>query len=379
VLQIADFGLARVCCVDELNNELLQMTEHAVTRWYRPPELMLSPNRNYTCSIDMWSVGCIFAEMLGKKPLFPGKSFVHQLSLIFDLIGAPSQVEISHIRGARALKFLRSLKDHRAIPFERLFPTASDEALDLLRKLLTFNPVNRLSATLALNHPYFDAYKELNRSSIPMSSQRKDIDFDFEYHKNSTEQLMALVSEEVNHFYAMNKPMTLREQSNPYDFSNLNFRAVDDADFATWSTADCREYSRGLSDELIIKPSGNRIELLINNALEIDSHLDLHGKCMKTEFESNENLNSVKLKWLIQFKQRLSKKHMKTFENSSKGSMKAKNVNGTSIGKIGSLIQAGTRKLENCNVENTFDEKKARKKISLQRFTNSHWPSFPYL
>jgi len=85
--QITDFGLSRLAPEE---NEL--MTEHVVTRWYRPPELMLCADGNYTAAVDTWSVGCIFAELLGRKPLFPGKNFMHQLRLIFDVIGTPHKV-----------------------------------------------------------------------------------------------------------------------------------------------------------------------------------------------------------------------------------------------------------------------------------------------
>lgn len=78
------------------------MTEHVVTRWYRPPELMLCPDGQYDSSVDMWSVGCIFAEMLGRRALFPGKNFIHQLSLIFDVIGAPKREEVAYIRSTEA-------------------------------------------------------------------------------------------------------------------------------------------------------------------------------------------------------------------------------------------------------------------------------------
>jgi serine/threonine protein kinase len=74
------------------------MTEHVVTRWYRPPELMLCPDGLYTYAVDLWSVGCIFAELLGRQPLFPGNNFVDQLTLIFGVIGSPSAEEVAHIR-----------------------------------------------------------------------------------------------------------------------------------------------------------------------------------------------------------------------------------------------------------------------------------------
>ena len=66
------------------------MTEYVATRWYRAPEIMLSW-KEYTKAIDVWSVGCIFAELLGRKPLFPGKDYIHQLNLITDVIGTPDE------------------------------------------------------------------------------------------------------------------------------------------------------------------------------------------------------------------------------------------------------------------------------------------------
>merc|ERR1719158_1527483 len=83
-LKICDFGLART------NSEKEYMTEYVVTRWYRAPELLLSC-ADYTAAIDVWSVGCIFAELLGRKPLFPGKDYVHQLNLITRVLGSPSE------------------------------------------------------------------------------------------------------------------------------------------------------------------------------------------------------------------------------------------------------------------------------------------------
>merc|ERR1711934_1002001 len=84
---ICDFGLART------NSEKEYMTEYVVTRWYRAPELLLSC-AVYTAAIDIWSVGCIFAELLGRKPLFPGKDYVHQLNLITRVLGSPDPSDL---------------------------------------------------------------------------------------------------------------------------------------------------------------------------------------------------------------------------------------------------------------------------------------------
>jgi len=79
------------------------MTEYVATRWYRAPEIMLS-FLHYTKAIDMWSVGCIFAEMLGAKPLFAGRDYVHQLNLILGIVGSPPEETISRIGSHRVIR-----------------------------------------------------------------------------------------------------------------------------------------------------------------------------------------------------------------------------------------------------------------------------------
>ncbi|RCV26394.1 hypothetical protein SETIT_5G241700v2 [Setaria italica] len=92
-LKICDFGLARVSFND--TPSAIFWTDYVATRWYRAPELCGSFFSKYTPAIDIWSIGCIFAEMLAGKPLFPGKNVVHQLDLMTDLLGTPSSESIS--------------------------------------------------------------------------------------------------------------------------------------------------------------------------------------------------------------------------------------------------------------------------------------------
>lgn len=84
------------------------MTEYVVTRWYRAPELLLSCE-DYSASIDVWSVGCIFAELLGRKPLFPGKDYIHQLKLIIQVLGSPAEEDLAFISSDKARSYIKGL------------------------------------------------------------------------------------------------------------------------------------------------------------------------------------------------------------------------------------------------------------------------------
>jgi serine/threonine protein kinase len=150
-LRICDFGLARVA--NPADNHAGFMTEYVATRWYRAPEIMLSW-KEYTKAIDMWSVGCIFAELLGRKPLFPGKDYIHQLTLITDVIGTPSDEDIANIGSEKARRYIRGLPFKPRVPFTKIYPNASAAAIDLLEKMLTFDPDRRITVEEALAHPY---------------------------------------------------------------------------------------------------------------------------------------------------------------------------------------------------------------------------------
>jgi len=147
-LKVCDFGLAR-----GLKDIQLQLTEYVVTRWYRAPEIMLAC-REYTLAIDVWSVGCIFAEMLGRKPLFPGEDYLHQLRLISEIVGTPTEGDLHFVTSEKALKFMRNLSIKPKSDFSKLYPKASKEALDLLQQMLIFDPDKRVSVVEALEHPY---------------------------------------------------------------------------------------------------------------------------------------------------------------------------------------------------------------------------------
>ncbi|KAG9334009.1 hypothetical protein JZ751_009241 [Albula glossodonta] len=120
-LKICDFGLARVADPDHDHTGFL--TEYVATRWYRAPEIMLN-SKGYTKSIDIWSVGCILAEMLSNRPIFPGKHYLDQLNHILGILGSPSQEDLNCIINIKARNYLLSLPLRCKVPWNRLFPNA---------------------------------------------------------------------------------------------------------------------------------------------------------------------------------------------------------------------------------------------------------------
>lgn len=153
-LKICDFGLARL--------QDPQMTGYVSTRYYRAPEIMLTWQK-YDTEVDLWSVGCILAEMIEGKPLFPGKDHVHQFSIITELLGSPPADVIDTICSENTLRFVQSLPHRDPIPFSERFASCTHvepEAIDLLAKLLVFDPKKRISAVQGLTHPYMEAYHD---------------------------------------------------------------------------------------------------------------------------------------------------------------------------------------------------------------------------
>lgn len=165
-LKICDFGLARI--------QDPQMTGYVSTRYYRAPEIMLTWQK-YTVAVDMWSVGCIFAELLEGKPLFPGKDHVHQFQIITELLGTPPDDVIETICSENTLRFVNSLPRRERRSFKDRFATVEPLALDLLEKLLVFDPRKRLTAEEALKHPYLECYHD------PSDEPSADEPFDWSF------------------------------------------------------------------------------------------------------------------------------------------------------------------------------------------------------
>lgn len=192
-LKICDFGLARAVDCEEEN---LEMTTYVVTRWYRAPELMIADD--YSETVDIWAVGCILAEMLprkskvpgeGRKSLFPGKNTLNQLELYFGTLGAISDQELQSFKtpDPKAVVQVRKLANKKRWerkPWSSIFPEANKDALDLMDRMLRYDPGQRPLAAEALEHPWLAAQHDPANEPVANST----VDFPFERNKALTTQ-----------------------------------------------------------------------------------------------------------------------------------------------------------------------------------------------
>ena len=152
-LKIADFGLARAFQVP-----IRTYTHEVVTLWYRAPEILLG-QRHYACPVDVWSVGGIFAEMVNRRPLWPGDSEIDELYKIFRTLGTPTEASWPGVS---------SLPDYKPTfpqwpgqDISKCCPGLDDVGLDLLASMLHYEPSRRITMKAALQHPWFDDIDKL--------------------------------------------------------------------------------------------------------------------------------------------------------------------------------------------------------------------------
>ncbi|KAK4744518.1 hypothetical protein SAY87_010830 [Trapa incisa] len=205
-LKVCDFGLARVAFSDTPTT--IFWTDYVATRWYRAPELCGSFFSKYTPAIDIWGVGCIFAEVLNGKPLFPGKSVIHQLDLITDLLGTPSPDTISGVKNEKARKYLMEMQKKQRVPFSEKFPNADPLALNLLQRLLAFDPRDRPTAEEALADPYFKGLAKVERE--PSCQLISKLEFEFERRRVTKEDIRELLYREILEYH----PQLLKDYMN---------------------------------------------------------------------------------------------------------------------------------------------------------------------
>ncbi|PUU76617.1 kinase-like domain-containing protein [Tuber borchii] len=148
-LKLADFGLARAFGVP-----LRTYTHEVVTLWYRSPEILLG-GKQYSTGVDMWSVGCIFAEMCTRKALFPGDSEIDEIFKIFQVLGTPDEETWPGVTSFPDFK--SSFPQWAKVDTKKMVPGLEDAGIDLLEAMLVYDPAGRISAKQACHHDYFIA------------------------------------------------------------------------------------------------------------------------------------------------------------------------------------------------------------------------------
>ena len=151
--------------------------------------------QSYTKAIDVWSVGCILAELLGGKPFFKGRDYVDQLNQILHFLGTPNEATLSRIGSPRAQEYVRNLPHMHKVSFQQLFPRANPDALDLLDKMLAFDPAHRISVEDALEHPYLSIWHD------PSDEPNCPTTFDFSFEVvEEVNDMRLMILDEVNQF-----------------------------------------------------------------------------------------------------------------------------------------------------------------------------------
>jgi len=222
----ADIKSRLVRTKNQRKNMKRELTGHVVTRWYRAPELILL-EKDYGPAIDIWSVGCIFAELLGmmkenaptyldRRPLFPGKSCFplspdkkpaekrhgfpfsnqDQLSVIFQVLGTPNEDDMSFVTDTKAIEYLSSFSNAARKNLREMYSGCGDEAIDFLDKILQFNPYFRMTIKECLEHPLFDGVRKEEKEAVATEV----ICFDFEKEMLDKDRLRELFLEEIDYF-----------------------------------------------------------------------------------------------------------------------------------------------------------------------------------
>ena len=148
LLKLADFGLARAFGVP-----IRTYTHEVVTLWYRAPEILLG-SKMYATPVDIWSIGCIFAELVVRRPLFPGDSEIDELYKIFRILGTPTEEIWPGV--TKLPDYKPQFPGWKSTDISLVVPGLDALGLDLLKQMLIYEPSKRISAKKALKHPYFD-------------------------------------------------------------------------------------------------------------------------------------------------------------------------------------------------------------------------------
>lgn len=172
-----------------------------MTRWYRAPEIILGA-REYTKAIDVWSLGCILGELIGRTTLFPGEDYMDQISRMIAILGSPSieDREFISVHGGR--QFIDSLPLRQPMPWTALFDEQNPMALDLLSRMLTFNPKKRYTIEQCINHPYFADLHDPEQEPI----SKTPFDWSFDNFTPTKAKLQQMIYDEALEFRVSKAP-----------------------------------------------------------------------------------------------------------------------------------------------------------------------------
>lgn len=196
LVKIADFGLARLYKPNSVQTSVV------ATLWYRSPEVLLASRDGYASAVDMWGAGCIFGEIVRREPLFQGTSENSQLVKIFEIIGSPNENDWP--RGT-SLAYA-SFAGYSEVSFSELFPQLEQDAINLMKRMLSFNPECRITAKGALAHPYFKSYIPLENTNI--NNQNSSGNGNNHHHHN--------------HNHLNNNNSIINENNNIFNNCNIN-------------------------------------------------------------------------------------------------------------------------------------------------------------
>ncbi|KAG2222520.1 hypothetical protein INT45_012834, partial [Circinella minor] len=199
-IKICDFGMARE--YSYADQAASTMTEYVTTRWYRAPEIMISPN-NYSELIDVWSVGCIFAEILGRRVLFKGRDYVDQLHKILGILGLPESIAFwdpseSVATHLQQLCTVGGQPPPRyPLDFHTLFPNCPDQGINILKQFLQLDPHNRITVVNAMSHPFLLPFSDPVEEALQPDNV---CDFSFEQENNDDSYLRNQIINEITSF-----------------------------------------------------------------------------------------------------------------------------------------------------------------------------------
>ena len=188
----SDFGLSRNLSLQR--NE--DLTEYVVTRYYRAPEIMLS-SHEYSHDVDIWSAGCTLGEVMCGRIMFPGQHYIEQINLIINVRGTPNDATRKSITNEFALKYVESLPEKPKVDLRTLFPNQSEEAVDLLDKMLDMNPKTRIKVVEALEHSFLENLHDIEDEPVFEGT----IDFSFETDPSlDLSKIQRLIIKEIAYF-----------------------------------------------------------------------------------------------------------------------------------------------------------------------------------